>query len=183
MISRTQTLIAMVVMVAMLAIGCVIPPAQTMVDTDFVGERTVEYLLVDPLRESVEDQEDPSFFSMLLAADEERNPNYYFAVRICDVGTDGQQANCETSEVLRNVRLPGESVEVDEEDDDSARQVSTVFWYDAETLFVSYEDYVPGLQVSFRPRVQKCSLVSGNRLECSDQHDLDDKLEFTEDLM
>lgn len=179
--NRTQGLIGLVLAVALLATGCALPPAQTMVDTDIVGERTVEYILIDPLREAHE--EDPGLLTFLLAADEERNPNYNFAVRICDVGPDGQQANCDETEILQNVRLPGQSVELDEEeDDDFARQVSTVFWYDANTLYIGYEDYRPGLQANFRPRVQKCYLRSGNDLSCVDQPELDNKLEFTEDI-
>lgn len=179
--SKTYTLIAGITLAALVATGCVIPPSQTMVDTDVVGERTVEYILVDPLRQSVEEQEEPGLFSILLASDQEREPNYNFAVRICDVGPDGQRANCETSDVLENVRLPGETVQVEEEGD-FARQVSTVFWYDTNTLFIGYEDYRPGLQANFRPRVQKCSIGAGNALVCSDQTAIDDKLEFTEEV-
>ena len=171
-----------------------------MVDNDFVSERTVEYVLVQPerFRSFV-----PEWLRFI------KNPEGtapHLAVRVCEIGPDGQQASCDQTTVLERVTLNraeagGNNTNTEDSSSSSPwggplRHVSTVFWYDAETLYIGYEEYSlthfmeggrldaqPGQAVPpFVPQVRKCSL-HGTSLECVDQESMDEYLLFWEDVM
>lgn len=159
------------------------PPSETMVEQDVVGDRTVQYLLAEPGAEigfgdAVEvvagDSDDQG------AEDEEE---YNFLVRVCDIGADHQAANCENSTVLRSVGFGGG----DEEGESAERRVTTMFWYDADTLYIGYTeqpevtDGLSSMVGGPEPKLMKCSIRSDNRVDCSDQSEANDRLMFTEE--
>ncbi len=161
----------------LVASACATPPTHTMVDADFVGDRTVKYMLLDPGRSGTA--------AVVDAATEEDLPaEFHFSVRICDIGDDRGETNCEDSIVLRRVGL-----NPDPEDQsvvDAKREVTNLFWYDAQTLYVSYmqrrqsessfdQEYI------WEPRVQMCSIGDQNDLRCHPQEGLNQILTITSD--
>ena len=159
-----------------LSSGCAVPSVHTMVDADFVGDRTVKYMLLDPGRtrgeavaESISEDELPAEF--------------HFSVRICDIGEDRREINCEDSVVLRRVGL-----NPDPEDHsviDAKREVTNLFWYDTEILYVSYlerrlRESAFDEQYVWEPRVKMCAIGERNQLHCRPQEALNQMLTIVE---
>lgn len=164
--------VMMPVLLLLLITGCTTPPVHTMVDADFIGDRTVKYMLLDPGRSRTD------------AATEEDLPSeFHFSVRICDLGEDRQEINCEDSIVLRRVGLnpdPESHSTVD-----AQREVTNLFWYTSEILYVSYLERkrttsFGDQQYVWEPRVQMCSIDEHNSLYCQPQQALNQILTITE---
>lgn len=168
--------IAAGLVVAFFATGCATPPVHTMVDSDFVGDRTVKYMLLDPGQTRAQAVADA-------ATEEDMPATFHFSVRICDIGEDRQEANCNDSVVLREVGLnpdPESTSRVE-----ATREVTNLFWYDADTLYVSYmqrrkADSMFDQEYIWEPRVQMCSIGQQNTLNCYGQQALNQMLTITE---
>lgn len=156
--------------------GCATPPVHTMVDADFVGDRTVKYMLLDPGRSRA--------VSAIDAATEEDLPSeFHFSVRICELGDNRQEINCEDSVVLRRVGLNPDPD--DHSTVNAKREVTNLFWYDTEILYVSYlerrtRSTMGDQEYLWEPRVQMCAIGAGNELHCQPQQALNELLTITE---
>ena len=158
------------------AIGCATPPSQTMVDVDLIGDRTVKYLLLDP-GQSAED----ALVEELTGV--EQGQEFHFAVRICDIGEDRREVNCQDTIVLEKVGMnpdPEDTSKVD-----AQREVTSLFWYDPITLYVAYMERPPGSDLVYRPhqpKLTKCRIDAHNVLQCVEQTQVADLLQFTEQM-
>lgn len=163
-------------------IGCAsTPPTQSMVNADFVGDRTAKYMLLNPGKS--EEQATFEFVNNMLSDEDiESLEEYHFVVQLCDVQED-EEVNCQETTVLENVTTspnPGEDEEIVAD-----RELTSIFWYDADTLFLSYlEDaslsagheadmMAPGLQ----PKVTMCHARDDNTMRCSEEQEIADMLQ------
>lgn len=152
------------------ATACSTPTTQTMVDADIIGDRTVKYMLLEPGRTAGEDA------AARITGDEDVT-EFHFTLRVCDIGDDHQETNCADSTVLRQVAMnpdPEDTSEVD-----ARRSVTSVFWYDARTLYVGYLERPEDSMFDHRPqpRVRMCRVSDDNHLDCFDQAAINELLE------
>ena len=160
---------ALTIMGAMTACGTA--TTQTMVDADIIGDRTVKYMLLEPGRSGSED-------AMRQITDTDVT-EFHFTLRVCDIGDDQQETNCADSKVLRQVAMNPDPE--DTTDVDARRSVTTLFWYDAQTLYVGYLERPDTGDSIFdnrpEPRVRMCHVDNDNQLHCSDQEGINQLLE------
>ena len=161
-------------LVLLLAPACATPTTQTLVEADFVGDKTVKYMLLEPGRTRAE--------AVVDATAETTVKQFHFSIRVCDIGSHGEETNCKDSIVLERVGLnpdPQSTALVDAD-----RQVTNLFWYDPQTLYVSYmerrrateffdRDYI------WEPWVQMCRVLDNNGLYCDYQDGINHLLVIT----
>jgi hypothetical protein len=124
-------------------------PQKELVNTDFVGEHSVQYLLQDAGTKTVakntgEEEEE---------TETETIQYYHLYVEICDIGANDEENNCKSSKVLDRITRYGTY--------EYRRQVTDMFWNSSDTLFVSY--------LSPDPSVKSCTVTDSNTLKCADQ--------------
>lgn len=183
--------LVVLVVAGTLSIGCSVAPPErvpmtTQLTSQFVGDRTVDYVLhwTDEVQ-----VEDPGFFAELLKSmgldvtsdddEHEQEVPHHLGIQVCDV-VDGHQSDCNETRVLDFIlKTPTSEYE---RRMDGTRQITDMFWFDAETLYISYleyEDGQPKIRRNSTPMVRMCRMTDGNAMECEDQTELSDMLQWT----
>lgn len=155
---RILSYIGLMTLVALMSSGCFSMststekvPTKELVNTDFVGEHSVRYLLQDAGTKTVakndDDDEDDG------ETETETIQYYHLYVEVCDIGANDEENNCQNSKVLDRITRYGTY--------DHRRQVTDMFWNSSDTLFVSY--------LSPKPSVKSCQVTDNNMLQCADQ--------------
>lgn len=157
--------------------GCAITseaPENYLSDIDFVGDKSVKYLVrPNPISTSG---------SKLSSSDGKDLALVDVKAQICDVDGQNEETNCTISPILKAVN-PKFARQAGDDDEanivlsmlggDSAptqRALDSLYWYDEKTLFVAFrvaggEADVEG-EIRSEPRVKRCRLQSDNSLEC-----------------
>lgn len=160
----------------------------TQLSSEFVGDRTVDYVLhwTDELAA------EPGFFVGLLesmglevivtsSGDEpEEEMPHHLGIQVCDV-VDGYQQDCNETRVLDFVLKTTTSDYYTRMD--GTRRITNMFWFDAETLYISYLEYPQGERrnrSNSQPMTRMCRITEGNSMECEDQTEFAELLQWTE---
>ncbi len=174
-----------------LSVGCSTAPPErvpmtTQLTSEFVGERTVDYVL----HWTDEVQVDEGFLAELMKSmgldmtstdeeDDEEIP-HHLGIQVCDV-VDGAQQNCNETRVLDFVlKTPTRSYQPRM---DGVRRITNMFWFDSETLYISYLEYPEGepkIRSNSTPKMKMCRMNDGNAMSCEDQTEFAELLQWTE---
>ena len=178
--SRRVAMMAGVVFLVAATAACATappPPRKELVNTDFVGEHSVRYLLekagTGTGAASGSDGDGAAAQIAKAAAgaeesesEEETVQYYHLYVEVCDIGANSEENNCKSSKVLDTIVRRSYYGE-----DGPRRQVTDMFWNTSDTLFVSY--------LSPKPAVKSCRLKEDNTMRCADQPNINSLLNET----
>ncbi|MFW5968652.1 MAG: hypothetical protein ACOCV2_14095 [Persicimonas sp.] len=175
------------VITATLYAGCVgVPPTRSMVNADFVGDRTAKYMLMEPGKSA--EQEGVETAAKVMGADVNESKVFHFVVRLCDM-EDQREVNCKDTTVLHNVDTDPNPEENEGEEMDADRRITDIFWYDPDTLYVSYIEAPSvgddgdemGLTMMVpQPKVTMCRTEQDNTMRCSEQERIAEMLQVQE---
>ena len=135
------------------------PSPRTLVNNDLVGTHTVQYELK---KRAVGTS--GKFLKSLAESDDDKIL-YDLWIRVCDINSQDEQVNCQSSTVIEALDMnPGSG----SYDLLAARTITTMFWHKENVFYIGYTDP--------NPKVRRCYVKQNNAMTCQDQADLNSML-------
>ncbi len=178
---RSWTILSVVAASAVLLSGCSFlmsadaPPTKRVVNMDYVGQQSVKYLVNKYDATAANVETDASGDTDVEAS---QKTLYNISVEVCDLDANRDEANCKSTDVLRAVDLTGAATSDDEMTAANERRVTSLYWYDPQTLYVAYLNVGSSVREGSgsTPQVKECKVGSDNSMSCSSAGTVNDKL-------
>ncbi len=145
---KTNILLSAFIAGLLLTTGCAISVPTTMVSSQFLGERSVQYTIRQTQQQSTTTDEEGN--------KETQEARFDMYIRLCNL-EGGKLGGCKQSLVLANI--------------DPKEASNHIHWHDQETFYVAYTrvEALNFFSNYTQPAVKMCKVQASNAVACSDQ--------------
>jgi hypothetical protein len=184
--TRSWAILSVVTASAVFLSGCALlmsgeaPPKRRVTNIDYVGQQSVKYL-VNKYTATTKEQKSTKEVLESGEAETVQTTLYNLSVEICDIDANRDEANCDSTNVLQAINLTPPATSSEEEEYvpvPNERYVTSLYWYNPQTLYVAYLDVGKNVREGSgpTPRVKECTVQANNSLSCSSADDVNSKL-------